>query len=475
MELDKVLLTAAGVAVLLLQLLAVAYVVAYKERSTAAFAWSLAILFLPVLGVVLLLLVGRERLPRRVERRRRHADAFRHRTARSLGAAERAEGRWWDVERVACALGAPPARDGNRVTLLPDGDSAFRAIRQAVGEARHRIHVEEYIFRNDRLGGEILRLLIEKARAGVEVRLLVDAIGTTGARALIRELERAGGRGAVSMPLSPFARLFAPNHRNHRKIIVCDDRVGFLGGMNVGDEYFGLGLRSRHWADLHLRLEGPSVADLQDVFAEDWDFATDEMLAPTGAPPVAVDAAERARVQIVASGPDEAVNSAREVMFTALARASRRILIASPYLVPDAGLRGTLRNAALRGVDVVLLTQGHPPENWLTYVCSRFYWEGWLAAGIRIFEYQRGILHSKAVIVDGEWATVGSANLDNRSLQLNFEVQCLLDEGATVAPLCRHFDRELGSSREVTAAEFARRGLGSRIAESVVRLLAPLL
>jgi cardiolipin synthase len=426
--------------------------------------------FLPVLGIVLLVLFGRERLPRRVKRKGRHADGLRLRPR----AEERRAKRWSDVEHAACALGETPARPGNAVTLLPDGKAAFAAIRQAVEEARRHIHVEEYIFRNDRLGGDLLRLLIEKARAGVRVRVLVDAIGTTGARRLIRELARAGGRGAVSMPISPFARLFAPNHRNHRKIIVCDGRVGFLGGMNVGDEYFGLGFRSRHWADLHLRIEGPAVLDLQEVFVQDWDFATDETPDEGDAFPE-VGRAGDAWVQIVASGPDEPVNSTREVIFTALARASRRILISSPYLVPDAGLRDALRNAALRGVEVVLLTQGRPPENWLTYLCSRFYWDRWLALGIRIFEYQRGILHSKAVVVDDDWATIGSANVDNRSLQINFEVQALLDQPETVGPVYRHFEAELACSREVTAEEFDRRRLGVRVVESVVRLLAPLL
>jgi cardiolipin synthase len=469
---DQILVTIGGTALLLVEFVAVAYVVAYKERSTSAFAWSLAIVFLPVLGIGLLLLFGRERLPKRVERKGRHADRMRIRPREGTRAP--AERRWAAVEHVAFALGATPARPGNEVTLLPDGESAFRSIRSAVAEATNHIHVEEYIFRNDHLGGELLRLLIEKARAGVQVRLLVDAIGTTGARGLIRELEQAGGRGAVSMPVSPFARLFAPNHRNHRKIIVCDGRVGFLGGMNVGDEYFGLGLRSRCWADLHLRIEGPAVLDLQEIFVQDWAFATDETPRDADAFPETL-ASGAARVQIVASGPDEAVNSAREVTFTALARASRRILVSSPYLVPDAGLRDALRNAALRGIEVVLLTQGRPPENWLTYVCSRFYWESWLAAGIRIFEYERGILHAKAVIVDDDWAMVGSANVDNRSLQLNFEVQALLDEPETVGLLCAHFAAELTCSREVAAADFARRGVAARAAESVVRLLAPLL
>jgi cardiolipin synthase len=468
---DQILVTIGGAAILVIEFVAIVYVVAYKERSTSAFAWSLAIVFLPILGIVLLLLFGRERLPRRVERKGRYAGSLR---LRPREAERRAERRWADVEHVATSLGSTPARPGNAVTLLPDGNTAFDAIRRAVTDARRHIHVEEYIFRNDRLGGELLRLLIEKARSGVKVRLLVDAIGTTGARPLVRELARAGGRGAISMPISPFARLFAPNHRNHRKIIVCDGRVGFLGGMNVGDEYFGLGFRSRHWADLHLRIEGPAVLDLQEIFVQDWGFATDETHDEADAFPE-VGRAGDAWVQIVASGPDEPVNSAREIIFTALARARSRILVSSPYLVPDAGLRDALRNAALRGVEVVLLTQGHPPENWLTYLCSRFYWDRWLALGVRIFEYQRGILHSKAVIVDDDWATIGSANVDNRSLQLNFEVQAVLDEPETVRPVCEAFAAELECSREVTAEMFARRSIAVRATESVVRLLAPLL
>lgn len=468
--------TIAGAVLLIAELVAIAYVVAYKEHSTSALAWSFAILLLPALGLILLVLFGRDRLPRRLAGKADHTEAFRLRLPdeSAADAAEDVYEGWGGVSQVARACGASPMRAGNLVTFLATGEAAFRAVRSAIAEARHHVHVEEYIFRNDKLGGELLALLIEKAKAGVEVRLLVDAIGTTGERGLFRELRRAGGTGAIFLPLNPFRRVFAPNHRNHRKIIVCDGRVGFLGGMNVGDEYFGLGLGARHWSDAHLQLEGPSVHDLQRVFVRDWDFAAGEEIAGEAYFPIA-EPRGTAHVQVVASGPDELVNSTRQVLFTAINGAERRLVVSSPYLVPDMALRDAIRNAALRGVDVSLLTQGRPPENWLTYLCSRFYWEDWLRAGVRIFEYQRGILHAKAMVADSRWATIGSANLDNRSLDLNFEIQGLIEDPETVAVIAAHFDGELADAREVTLDEYLARPFAMRVLESVVRLGAPLL
>ncbi|MEO2167159.1 MAG: phospholipase D-like domain-containing protein, partial [bacterium] len=214
--------------------------------------------------------------------------------------------------------------------------------------------------------------------------------------------------------------------------------------------------------------------DLQQVFAEDWAFATDEILDDVLYFPE-TPAFGTTRAQIVDSGPDEAVNSARETIFTAIVKAEREIRIISPYLVPDPGLRMAIRNAALRGVDVRILTQGHPAENWMTWFCSRFHWPAWLDHGVRIYEYETGILHAKAVIVDDKWATIGSANLDNRSLQLNFEVQCLLDDSASVAATRAHFDAEFAHGREIVREEFAARSIWSRAAEALAHLWSPLL
>lgn len=459
-----------AIALLVVELLAIAWVIARKERSQSALAWALAIFFLPGLGLLLLLCFGRGRLPRRVLKR---AAANQNLPPRMAASGEPDEG-WARLGTVARRLGAAPIRPGNAVEIYADGGCAYDAIRAAIASARHHIHLEEYIFRVDERGGALLDLLVERAREGVEVRLLVDAVGTWHTRKLLRRLRRAGGHGAVFLPLNPFGRLFAPNNRNHRKIIVVDGAIAFFGGMNIGDEYFGLGLRSRYWADSHFSIRGPAVADLQRIFADDWAFATDEELADEVYFPPA-EPCGPSRAQIVAAGPEQPVNAARETIFTALAAAQSEILIVSPYLVPDPGLRLAIRNAALRGVHVRILTQGRPPENWLTWLCSRFHWPTWLDHGVRLYEYEKGILHAKAIIVDRSWATIGSANLDNRSLQLNFEVQCQLDDAETVAATLSHFEAELAFGRQISREEFAGRSVWMRGAEALAHLWSPLL
>ncbi|MBX3475664.1 MAG: cardiolipin synthase [Planctomycetes bacterium] len=455
----------------------VAWVFARKRDAASAVSWSLAIMFVPVAGLLAFLLFGRERLPWRLKGKRRHRPDFARRMAtfipqRGGGAASR-EG-FEGIGRLAEQMGNAPIREGNKVTGLLEGAEAFETIRAAMEAARHHIHVEEYIFRDDSLGRQLLELMCRRAREGVQVRLLVDAVGTGASRRLIRDLKRAGGQGEVFLPLFPFGKSLTPNLRNHRKIIICDGRVAFLGGMNVGDEYFGLKLKNRYWCDWHVRVQGPAVSDLQRVFVEDWDFATGKELSAAEYFPVPEHCGD-SRFQIVHSGPDEEVNSTRQVFFAAITRAQHRVSISSPYFVPDQAMREALRNAALRGLRVEVLTQGWPPETYSTYFASRFYWEELMQAGVRIHEYRHKVLHGKGMIVDSEWAAIGSSNLDPRSMQLNFEVMGLMDSPQDAGFCQAQVDRMLAESHPVTLAELQQRGLPGRIADSVARLFSPLL
>jgi cardiolipin synthase len=376
--------------------------------------------------------------------------------------------------RAALALGEPPPTGGNAVELLLEGRAAFERMFEAIDAATHHVHMEMYIFRDDRLGRALLERLERKARAGVEVRLLLDYLGSWNRWRIVRRLRKAGGRGALFLPVFPFGKRFLPNLRNHRKILVCDGRVAFFGGLNVGAEY----LRSRRdgadWSDAHLGVRGPAVPDVQAVFAEDWDFATGERLE--GAeyyPPV-----ERAgdeSVQVVSGGPDRKINPVRHVLLSAIGQARRRLWIASPYLVPDPGLRDALRVAALSGVEVHLMTQGYAPDNWLAHHAGRYYYPDYFDAGIRIHEYMAGTMHAKLALFDDDAAIVGSANLDNRSLYLNFEMLGIFTSPRTVRAVAERYLAMRGACREVTAASFATRPLRGRVAEGLCRLLGPLL
>lgn len=476
---ESVVAALALLAIYMLDIAAIALAVARKRDTASIVSWVLTILFLPGAGALLFFLFGLNRVPRRLKRimarRETLPEVVRGASTQTFDD-ENEGGRagWEGLCLMAEKCGAPPVRGGNAVTLLADGGEAFDAIFAAVREAGRHVHVLEYIFRDDRLGHELLDLMIEKARQGVEVRLLVDAIGTLGSWKLIRRLKAAGGQGAVFMPLLPYGKVFMPNLRNHRKIIVCDGQTGFLGGMNVGEEYSSRRFRRRHWQDAHIRIRGPAVHDLQRVFMGDWDFATGKH--PEGEvyyPPVKPSG--QSRTQIVASGPDEEHNSLHQLFFAAITRARYKLRIATPYLVPDTGLRDALKVAARRGVEVTVLTQGRPPDHWPTYWCSRYFWAELIEAGVRIYEYQAGVMHAKVLIADDHWSAIGSANLDNRSLRLNFEVMAVLDSDPDAVAANRRFDEELNKATPVTLQQLEHSPWQELMLQGLFRLFAPLL
>jgi cardiolipin synthase len=282
---------------------------------------------------------------------------------------------------------------------------------------------------------------------------------------------------------------------------VVDGRVAFTGGLNIGDEYLGKVPRFGFWRDTHLRVEGPAVAGLQRVFVEGWDFAAEEDLrgpeffpplksegssgrVVSGAPSLATShhspltthhpLLDNCTLQVIPSGPDMELKSIREVYFAAVIRAQQRLWIASPYFVPDAGLRDALCLAGYLGIDVRLLCQHHP-DKWIPFFASRYYWSDVLAAGVKVYQYTKGMMHSKVVLVDGEWASVGTANLDNRSLHLNFEVNCLIYSPEAVEELEAAFRRDLADSVLLDPKVYARRPLPGRLVENACRLLSPVL
>ena len=461
-----------------LVVVAVILAVVRNRETAAALAWSLAIVFLPVVGILAFFAFGFTKEPRRLRRKRIQLRRFRERhpgvdaPRPPVEARPRAVG-WASLGRVAEELTGFPLREGNRVVLHTSGKAAFDAIFEAVERAERHVHVLMYIFRHDRLGKSLLDLLVKKARAGVRVRLLIDAVGSLGAWYSVRRLRRAGGEGAIFGPLHFLNRWFTLNFRNHRKIIVCDGHAGFFGGLNVGDEYLGDAVLDRDWYDAHFEAYGPVVRDLQYLFVEDWDFATGQTL-PLEAPGD-VAAKGPSTVQLVPGGPHQEIRAIRQLYLDAISRAEERLAIATPYFVPDASLRDAIRSAALRGVEITMLQQGRPPDYWLTYFASQYFAEEILCENVRLFEYRDGMMHAKMVIADGRWAAVGSANFDNRSLRLNFELVGLFEGAAEVQQIEACFREALSRSREVRLDDDERRTWIWRLGMESARLLSPLL
>jgi cardiolipin synthase len=451
-----------------------------KRDATVAVAWCLLVLFVPIFGALFFWAFGYNYLHRRVGRKRAHRAAFRQSHPPALREAVRGaatsddDTTYQHLGALALAVRAFPVTPGNAVTLYHETDRAFADLLEAIRAARQYVHLEFFIVRSDATADRLLQLLTEKAKAGVEVRFLFDAMGSLRLkRRTLRPLTDAGGKACAFLPVNPFRSLIQVNLRNHRKIVVIDGRVGFTGGMNVGDEYLGQSARFGYWRDTFLRLQGPAVAGLQRVFTEDWDFASGEALNAAAYFP-AVPAEGGTTVQVVESGPDQDTNSIREVYFAAILAARERLWIASPYFVPDGGLLDALRLARYRGVDVRLLCILRP-DHFLSFYASRYYWSDLLAAGAHVYQYARGMMHSKIVMVDGRWAMVGSANLDNRSLRLNFEVGCALHAPEQVAELEARFQADLQDAVELDAETFARRPFVAQLTENACRLFSPVL
>lgn len=446
-----------------------------RGRPMAALSWILALLAIPVGGVVAWWLLGRTHLHRPVRKRRRTRKKLEPPPASGAPPAPEIPAVLREVlpfalhgDRRHTEGVFPPARVRD-VRVYGHGGEAFAAIEAAIAAARTEIRALYYIWQPGDTGRRIAEQLAAKARSGVKVRILVDEVGSRPfLRKLAPQLRAAGVEVAGFLPASfrPWAPTF--NFRNHRKLLLVDGRVAFAGGINIGREY------ERDWQDQCLRLSGPVLPHLDEVFQEDWVFATNRSLDDLPADPAAADDCGSALCAVIASGPDRDAPRVHDAYFLAIAQARRRVWLTSPYFVPNTSVLDAIRSAALRGVDVRILT---PRKNdvRLVALASRSYHEALLRAGVRLFEYQPRFLHTKNLIVDDELAVTGSANVDVRSFRLNFELACFLVSPEVNATLATLFEADLAKSHEIDAAEVARRGPIQRCLESGANLLSPLL
>lgn len=453
--------------------IAIPVVLITKKGATSPVAWCLVILFLPLVGSLLFWIFGYTYLHRPLRRKRKHRTKFH--AYPSIDTREQVlDSTWRSLGQVAWELDESRLTSGNAVTLYSDTQEAFTAILDAIRAAQHHIHLEFYIIRDDQAGKEFVALLTEKARQGVQVRLQYDSLGAFffGHRAA-KELVDAGGQVVPFLPLNLFRSRLRVNLRNHRKIIVVDGKVAFTGGMNIGDEYLGRNKTFGYWRDQMLRLEGSAVEGIQKVFIEDWDFSTKELLQgnlyfPTQNQP------GDTLVQVVASGPDQEVNVIREVFFAAITSAQKNVWIATPYFVPDDGILDALHFARYRGVEVKLLMP-QVCDHFTTWYASRYYWNDVLARGVQVYLYTRGMMHSKFMTIDGQIGIVSSANMDQRSLHLNFEAGCVLYDKSLAKTLEVSFEEDMKYAQLIDRETFARRSFGERLAENACRLFSPIL
>lgn len=450
-----------------------------RRSPTATLAWIFAFIAIPVLSGLYYMVFG----PRRLQRKRKRYDRARHalrRTDRKGEALPRPE-----LGQDAAALAAVGRRLGDNeptlasaVQLLDDGDACMKSLGEALAAAKHHAHLEYYIWEPDEVGTHFRDVLADLARRGIEVRVVYDDVGSPHvSRTFWAPLRAAGGevRAFNRVRLAVSSIHFA-NFRTHRKIAIVDGKVGFLGGINMHDPASATRSGKKAWRDQHVRIEGEPVHRIQRLFLESWNYCKGSLRLTANnvekyfpPPPAAGDAIA---VQILDSGPDDTNAPILAYFLAALHTARKRVLIETPYLIPDEALETALRIAELRGVDVQVIVPKRG-DSWLVTAASRTYCEALRNAGIKVYEFGPPMLHAKTMVVDDTVAIVGTANMDNRSFRLNFEVAAAFYDQGFIDRMVARFEEDRSASRQFPSK---RKPEKLRILlESIARLTSPVL
>lgn len=466
----------------LIGLLAGFHVLMYGRTSQGTIAWLLSLVFLPYITVPLFLIFGSPKFVGYIAARRAGGLQL-HQASAPLAAPDKLLHRAFDphtgpTELLAMErLAAMPFSGGNDCRLLIDGSATFDAIFQGIANAKHYVLAQFFIIRDDALGQQLSQHLIERAGAGLKVVVLYDDIGCKNLpQSYLDELE-AGG-----VTVSNFSRRntravglferFRLNFRNHRKIVIADGQRAWIGGHNVGVEYLGQHPRLSPWRDTHIELHGPAVLACQVAFAEDWHWSTRTVLSLNWQPQNVPD--HNRKVLVVPSGPADELETCALLFVQAINRADRRLWIVSPYFVPEASVIAALQLAVLRGVDVRVL-QPSRPDHKLVWLASYAYLSETDPLGVKLYRYQQGFLHQKVVLVDDDLCLVGTANFDNRSFRINFEITVVVADQEFAAQAAAMLEADFAASRRWTLQNYLDKPLPFRLACRAARLLSPIL
>jgi cardiolipin synthase A/B len=466
---------------ILLGSVAAGHALLFKRDSKAALGWIAVCLLFPLLGSFLYYLLGINRI--RTRARRLH-DLF---SLRFDDASENLPDQLqagtsdlgvvpelWEIVKISGAVSRLPIVGGNAFELLHDGEQVYPAMLESIDQARTSLFLSTYIFKTDKTGKQFIEALIRAHRRGIDVRVIIDGVGEWYAFPRAGTLLRRGGvPTARFLPPSLLPPSVHVNLRNHRKIMVADGKTGFIGGMNIGDHHFAQNQANpKRVQDIHFRLTGPVVAQIENAFYSDWSFCTGACVPPLATPALT---AGKTLCRTIMDGPNEQHHGKlSSILFGAVSNARRRISVMTPYFLPSRELIAALQNAALRGVEVNILL---PAKNNLPYVqwaTSKMLWE-LLERGARVFYQPPPFVHSKLFIVDDHYAQVGSANIDPRSLRLNFELALEIYDDTVAETLVPYFQDRLARSRETSLKEVDARSLSIRARDALVWLFSPYL
>jgi cardiolipin synthase len=475
-----------GTALALYGLVMGVFLISENRSPQATLAWMLAFILAPGLGVVIYFLFGRDTKAFSRQRTLLRQDlaatavpilspivARQDAAIEQLGS-ERVNRR--RLLRLVRHNSRSVLTQHNHVQIRQDAVNFYPSLMADLERARHSIHLQYFIWGADPFTERLKAILTTKARAGVEVRLLYDPVGSHAhlTSAYVRDLEAAGVRVA---PTSPVYHAHTISYRNHRKITVVDGTIGYTGGMNIGQEHLDGGDGFDAWRDTQVRIVGEAAAVLQAVFMVDWYNAVRENLFSSAYYPQnpTETTAGDVPVQILTSGPDSQWAAIRQLYAFMVASAQDHVFVQSPYFVPDATLAEALRTAALAGVDVRVMISARPSGNRLPDWAGNTYMADIVASGVRVYRYEKGYLHAKTLSVDSAVCSIGSANIDIRSFSINYELNAVLYSERLAKELEADFERDLAGCSEFAAAEYEKRSRPSRFRDSVARLLSPLL
>ena len=476
MQLISSLLTSTtiwSIAIGLYTLIAITIIISlllHGVRPTKTLAWILAIFTIPVGGILLYLMLGRNRRKQKFHLEHYTADTAENLTLPELELSEKD----LNISRAMHSITGFGPKPRNEVLILKDGAPTFEAIFKALEGARKYIHVQYYIFEEGDLADRLFEIFRQKIAQQVRVRLIYDSIGSYSLSRRYRNRLREIGVEVYSFLPMRYGRYLASlKYRNHRKIIVVDGEVGFTGGINISDKYLKGDSNLGTWHDMHLQLSGPAAADLNRVFIRDWKIVSGSSIPSENNLRYKIPK-DPCIVQIVPDSPDDDHPTIEHLFLSIIRNASRYLYIINPYIIPSLPIQRALENAALSGVDVRFLISEKADSKLVTW-CVRSYFEALLSAGIRLYLFPDGFLHSKIAVSDDEVATIGTSNLDERSFQQNYEVNALIYNNTIAKSLKDEFLAGCRRGYELTLSAFSQRHFRARILEGIARVLSPLL
>lgn len=450
-----------------------------RKEPTTTWAWLLVLIILPGIGFLLYLIFGQNLSRQKIFREKKVIDERKSRELiekfKKEKSANNISNEFIELINMNYNHSKSLYTTGNDIKVYIDGVEKFKQLIEDIRNAKNFIHIEYYIFKLDDLGKQIINELKKKVDEGLEVRLLVDGMGSKSLRNNhIRYIRDLGIKFHVFFPgRLPYINMRL-NYRNHRKIAIIDGKIGYVGGFNVGNEYVNKGKQFKYWRDTHIRIQGEAVNELNKRFILDWDYASEGEIKDNKKYFLDQEEYGDSGIQIVSSGPDHKEEYIKNAYMKIINNAKKNVYIQTPYLVLDEPVADALKIAALSGIDVRIMVPGKPDHFFMEWILSSTMGE-LMECGVKIYRYQKGFIHAKTIVADGKISTVGTANLDIRSFQLNFEVNAIIYDSKIAKDLERIFNDDINDCKLVSLEEYNNRGRVIRIKEALIRLIAPIL